>query len=110
MQHHVVTNRHIITNDQGVGVMRHMQHAEILDIGPIPHPNIMYITSDHSIEPDTALFPQNDVTNHNRRRFDKTGLRNRGFDALKRANHDGHSRGIARPSARGSLTAFFTLP
>lgn len=69
-----------------------VEHAEVLYVGPFTDPNVVHIASDHGIEPDTALFPHDDVTDHNGCRFDKTGLWNRGLDTLKGANHDAHSR------------------
>src|SRR6185369_13276131 len=106
VQHDMVPDRHVAADDQRVGIVRHVQHTEILHVRPLAQTDVVDITADHGVEPYAALLAHHDVTDHNARVFDEAGLGNGRGDALKGSDHRLHDRGIDLVPARGSLTAF----
>jgi len=71
MQHDIVANRNRIADDERMGIVSHMEHAEVLDIRPFSDPDIVYIASDHGVEPHAAIFTHDDIADHNGGFFDK---------------------------------------
>ena len=78
---------HLIADDERVGAVGNVQHAEVLHVGPVANPDIMHIPANHGMEPDAALFAQYDIPDDNPGLFDKTGGWDSGFDALKSTDH-----------------------
>ena len=67
MQHHVVADGHVVADDERMGIVRHMQHAEILHVRPVAETDIIHITANHGVEPGAALLAHDDVTDHDGR-------------------------------------------
>jgi len=57
-------NRNIRTNDKGICIMRHMEDAVVLDVGPLPDPNVMNVSTNYRVEPHTAVPADLNVTNN----------------------------------------------
>ena len=83
---------HLVPNDQGVGIMRHVQHAEILHVGPVPDTDMIDVAPDHGIEPDAALFPHHYIADDNSGVFYKAGVWNGRLYALECSDHGTHCR------------------
>ena len=92
VQYHTVTDRHFVPDDQRMGIVRDMQHAEILHIRPVPDADVMHIAPDHGIEPDAAILTQHDIADDDSRVLDEAGIRDSGFDAFECSDHGAHCR------------------
>jgi len=111
MQYDMVPDRHVVSDDQGMSIVGHMQHAEVLDVGPIADSNKVHIAPDHGMEPDTAGLAHHHVPDHDAGVFDETGAGNGWLDALVGTDHAPHSRRSATGIASvRSLTGFSSLP
>ncbi len=100
MQYDVMADRDRIPDYQGVSVMSNVQHAEILYVGPISDPDVIHIAPNDRVKPHTAVLAHDDIANDDGGGFNKARLRDCRLDALKRANHEEHSRGIDPDPAR----------
>jgi hypothetical protein len=95
----------VTSDNQRVCVVCHVQHAQILNVGPVSDPDVVHIASHYGMEPDTALFAHLHVADHDAGVLDKAGGGNRRFDTLERPNH---GRTIGE-SACGCKTLFDRL-
>lgn len=106
-----MADRHIVTDDQRVCIVRHMQHAQILDVGAISDSDVVDVPSNDGMEPNTAVLPHDDVADDDAGFLDEAGSRDRGRDALECSDHRrtiGHLD--QKPQERPYLTGFFALP
>lgn len=78
---------HLVADNQGMGIVGDMQHTEVLHIGPVADPDIMHVPANDGMKPDATLLAQHNIADDDAGLLDKTGSGNRGFDALKGANH-----------------------
>jgi hypothetical protein len=101
MEYHPVADGDLIADDQRMGVVGDMEHAEILHVGSISNPNMVHVPANDGMEPHAAVLAQYHIADDNAGLFDKAGDGNGWFDALKCADHAAHCRGIGRQSARG---------
>ena len=85
MQHDMMADRHIITQDRWINVVGDMKDAEVLDVRSIPNAKKMNITTDDRVEPDARVLPDHDIANDDCILFDKGALGNLRSDALKGA-------------------------
>ena len=83
--------------------MTHMEHAEILDVRPFADPDVIHVTPNNRVKPDTAVLAHDDITDDDCGRFNKTRLRDGRLDALKGANHAGTVGEVNGPP-QGSAT------
>src|SRR6185369_13968036 len=93
---------HLVTDDQRMGIVSHMEHTEVLHIGPLTDPDIVHIPANDGMEPDTAVFAQHDVADDDAGFLYKAGRGDGGFDSLKCTDHASHCRGIGPRPARGA--------
>jgi len=82
-----MSDRHLVPDDERMGIVCDVQHAEVLNVCPIADPDIVHIATDHGMEPDTALVTHDHVTDDDTRFLDKAGGGNRRLDALIGAYH-----------------------
>lgn len=87
VQHDIVTDSHVVANDEGMRVVVNMQHAEVLHVGSVSNADVIHIAADDGMEPGAAVFAHHDVADDDRGVFDKAGLRDGGPDALESPNH-----------------------
>src|SRR5512147_2651709 len=57
-------NRHIIADIYRRLPVSAMDYYAILDVDIFPYPDIMNIAANHRIEPDTAIIPENYITDN----------------------------------------------
>ena len=89
-----MADRHLVADDQRMGIVGNMEHAEILHVCPVTNPDTVYIPSNDGMEPDTTVLTQHHIADDDACFVDKTGGGNGRFDSLKRADHAAHCRGI----------------
>src|SRR2546423_2186212 len=87
VQDHVVTNRHVVADDEWGGIVRDVQHAEVLDIRAAADANVVHVAANHCVKPDTGLLADHHIPDHDDRSLDKGGCGNGQLAALKRADH-----------------------
>ena len=63
--------------------MRHVQHAEILDVRTVAQTNKVHITPNDRMKPDTTVLTHHHIADDDPGVFNKAGLRNGWPDALK---------------------------
>jgi hypothetical protein len=71
MQHNIVADRDVSADDERMGIVRHMKHAEVLDIRPFSNPDVVDIAPDDGVEPHTAILPHDHIADHDSSLFDK---------------------------------------
>jgi hypothetical protein len=85
----MMADRDVIADDEWVGIVSHMEHAQVLDIRPFSEPDVIHIASDHGVEPHAAMVSHYDIADHDGSFFDKARLWDGRLDALKGSNHAG---------------------
>ena len=66
-----MADRDVIADDERMGIVSHMEHAEVLDIRSFSDPDVVHIAPDHGIEPDAAMVAHYDIADHDRGLFDE---------------------------------------
>ena len=97
-----MANGHLVADDQRMGIVSDMEHAEVLHVRPVADSDAVHVPANDSMEPDATVFAQHDITNDDAGFFDKAGCRDGWLDTLKCADHASHCRGIGQRSARGA--------
>ena len=64
MNNSIMTYRYIITNSCAIFLVRTMNTGAVLYIHFVAHFNKIYISSDHRIEPDTAIVTHDHITDN----------------------------------------------
>ena len=88
MQHHMVTDGHLVADDERMSIVRDVQHAEILHIRPVADADMIHVAANDRVKPGAAVFAHDHISDNNGRLLDKTGVGNSRLDALKRPDHD----------------------
>jgi hypothetical protein len=103
VEDHVVPDRDIVADHERVGIMRHMQHAEVLDVGPMTDPDVIDVASDDCVEPGATVLSHDDVADDHSGLFDKARVWDSGLDALECADHGDDLRIGNSEIARGRV-------
>jgi hypothetical protein len=70
-----------------MSVVRDVEHAEILHVGPVADADEMHVTTDDGIEPDATLLAHDHVADDHGGILDVGGRWNGRLNALKSADH-----------------------
>ncbi|MCC2640582.1 MAG: hypothetical protein K0S45_995 [Nitrospira sp.] len=87
MQDHVVTDGHIVADKERMGIVRDMQHAEILNVGPVADTDQVDVAADHGVKPGAGVLAHDDIPDDDGRVLDEAGNGNARSDALKHSDH-----------------------
>jgi len=90
----MMADRDITADGEWMRIVSHVQHAQILDVGPLTDADVMNIPSNHRVKPDAALFAHHHITDDNSGVIDEAGFGDGRGNALKGPNHRPHDRGI----------------
>jgi len=89
-----MADRYLVADDQRMGIVSDMEHAEILHVCPVTNPDKVHVSSNDGMEPDTTVLTQHHIADDDACFVDKTGVGDDGFYSLKCADHAAHCRGI----------------
>ena len=84
----MMADGNVVANDERMGIVRDMKHAEILDVRPVTDADTIHVAPDDRMKPGAAILAHDYVPDNDGGLFNKTGVRNRRFDALKCSDHD----------------------
>ncbi len=71
MQNDAMPNADKVSQDRGVSVAGHMQHAGVLNVGAVTDPNVVDIAPHHRVEPDAGMVADDDIADYLRAVFDE---------------------------------------
>src|SRR5688572_2364237 len=108
MQNDAMPDADKISQNRGISVAGHMQHARVLNIGAVANPNVIHIATHHRVEPDAGMVADDNITNHLSAVFDKdpgSHLRELALIATKHGGLSKRSLGGAGAPAHAVLNS-----
>ena len=83
----MVTDRDVVAENQGIGIVRHVEQREVLDVGTPADPNEIDVAADDAMKPYAGFGFDDHVADDHRGVFDKGGIRDGRGNAFVGFNH-----------------------
>src|SRR5437867_3304420 len=87
MQHDVMTDRHLIADDQRMRIVSDVQDAEILNVRPVSDLDEVHVSADDAQKPDTRLRTDDYIADHDCRLLYERVFPDLRQNSLKGAQH-----------------------
>ena len=87
VQDDMVANGDLVPDAQGMGVVRHMKEAQVLNVRASPDPDKMHVSSNHTVKPHARFGSDLDIANDDRGVFDEDSRSDHGRDSAVRFQH-----------------------